>query len=100
MRLGSEAYFSARLSSHGEAEQGRLFGVALHLELCKSSSVSFNGLRHLPVHRVQLHRANHAVLLRKKSTNTEQGRDGTDPKSRGGGGGGAGGVCLPAQKCR
>lgn len=89
MRLGSAAYLPPRLPSHGEAEEGGLFGVALHLELCKPSSVSLDGLRHLPVHRVQLHGSNHPVLLRRKSPNGEgSGRRG--PKGPGWGWGGLG----------
>lgn len=56
-------YFSSRLSPNGETEQSGLFGVALHLELSEACSVPFNGLGHLPVHRVQLHGSNNTVLL-------------------------------------
>lgn len=38
------AYFPPRLSSHSEAEQRRLFGVPLHLELGEASGVPFDGL--------------------------------------------------------
>lgn len=46
------SYFSSCLSSYSKAEQSWFFSVALHLKLCKTSGVSFNGLGHLPVYRV------------------------------------------------
>lgn len=64
--FSSNSYFSSCLSSHSKAEQSWLFGVALHLKLCKASGVSFDGLWHLPVHWIQLHGSNHTVLLQKK----------------------------------
>lgn len=55
------------LASDSEAEKGRLLCVALDLELGKACCVAFNGLRNLPVNRVQLHGSHHPVLLKRES---------------------------------
>ena len=44
----------------GEAEEGGLLLVALHLELDEGGSVPLNRLGHLALHTVQLHRSNHS----------------------------------------
>lgn len=73
-RFCCKSYFSSRLSADSEAEQSWLFRVSLHLELCEPGGVSLNGLGHLPVHRVELHGSDDAVLLRSR----EQVRFGRD----------------------
>ena len=71
-RLGvDESYLSSGLSPHGEAEQSGLLRVALHLELGEAGGVAFDGLGHLPVHRVQLHGAHHTVLLEQRREGKE-----------------------------
>lgn len=73
-RFCFKSYFSPCLSADSEAEQSWLFRVSLHLELCEPGGVSLNGLGHLPVHRVELHGSDDAVLLRSR----EQVRFGRD----------------------
>ena len=47
----------------GEAEQGALQGVALHLELAEGGGVTLDGLRDVPLNTEELHGADHAVIL-------------------------------------
>ena len=49
--------------SNGEAEEGRVSGVALHAELDKGGRVALDGLAHFALDRVELHGADNAVLL-------------------------------------
>lgn len=69
-RFCCKSYFSSRLSTDSEAEQSRLLSVSLHLELCEPGGVSLDGLRHLSVHRVELHGSDNAVLLRSREQST------------------------------
>ena len=55
--------FSPSCASDGEAEQGALQGVALHLELAKGGGVALDGLRDVPLDAEELHGAHHAVVL-------------------------------------
>ena len=50
-------------ASDGEAEQGALQGVALHLELAEGGGVALDGLRDVPLDAEELHGAHHAVVL-------------------------------------
>ena len=59
----SGSHLAPSLAAHSEAEQSGGFGVALHLKLSEGCSMAFDGLGHLPVHRVQLHGPHHTVLL-------------------------------------
>ena len=59
-------HLSSGLASHSEAEQSGLLRVALHLELGEAGGVALDGLGHLPVHGVQLHGADHTVLLKRE----------------------------------
>lgn len=62
----NKSYLSSCLSSHSKAEQGGLLSIILHLELCKASGVTLDGLRHLSVHWVQLHCSNYTILLKRR----------------------------------
>lgn len=52
---------------HCKAEQRRGLGVALRFESCERSRVTLDRLRTLALYRVELHRADHAVLLRRNT---------------------------------
>ena len=54
--------FASSSTPDGEAEEGGLLLVALHLELDEGRSVTFDRLRHLALHAVQLHRSNHSDI--------------------------------------
>lgn len=56
--------FSTLSRPDGEAKEGGGFSVAFRLEGREGSRVSLYGLRALALHRVQLHGAHYAVLLR------------------------------------
>ena len=47
----------------GEAEQGALQGVALHLELAEGGGVTLDGLGDVPLNTEELHGADHAIIL-------------------------------------
>ena len=55
--------FTALSRSNGEAEEGRVSGVALHAELDEGGRVALDGLAHLALDRVELHGTDNAVLL-------------------------------------
>lgn len=63
LKIGGN-HLSTGGTADGEAEKRRRFGVSLCLELGKRGGVALDRLRHFSVHRVQLHGANHAILLR------------------------------------
>ena len=52
--------FAPSSAPDGEAEEGGLLLVALHLELDEGGRVALDRLRHLPLHAIQLHRSNHS----------------------------------------
>ena len=54
--------FASSSAPDGEAEEGGLLLVALHLELDEGCRVALDRLRHLPLHAVQLHRSNHSDI--------------------------------------
>lgn len=56
---------SSSLTSNSKAKQCGFFSISLHLELSKACSMALDRLRHLPVHRVQLHCSDHTVLLQR-----------------------------------
>ena len=58
---------------HSEAEESRLVGVSLHLELHEGRGVALDRLGHLPLHRVELHGSDHAVLVgRRRDADKQQ----------------------------
>ena len=60
---GDKGYLGNGGSSDGEAEEGGGCLVARHEELPEGSCMALNGLGHLPLHTVQLHRSHHSVRL-------------------------------------
>jgi len=55
--------FTALCRPDGKTEEGRVSGVSLHAELNEGGRVAFDGLAHLAFDRVELHGADHTVLL-------------------------------------
>ena len=74
--------FPARGSPDGEAEQGRVRGVALHAELDEGSRVALDGLADLSLDGVELHGAHDAVLLGGDADQKEPGTEGTPLETR------------------
>lgn len=58
-----DVQFSALRASDREAKERGLVGVAFHLKLDKSGCVTLNRLAYFPLHGVELHSTDDAVLL-------------------------------------
>lgn len=61
--LTNNMQFSSLSGPHSEAEESGGLSVAFRLEGREGSRVPFDRLRALALHRVELHGADHAVLL-------------------------------------